>query len=149
MIVIIYQKLFPNCFEIKGTESTCIIYFCIEKIVFQFSGCPSNISLEYWNLSESLKLFCTIVRWLALLDFCIIYVREVRGTAGQSRALRLWKLYLQSIIYQKYLPVTWRKMPAKPAAIIYFFHGKVFCPAVPLTSHVIIYSLVKLTVVCL
>ena len=51
--------------------------------------------------------------------------------AGQWDNLgRLWKLYLQSIIYQKYFPVTGRKMPPKTAPIIYlFFHGKVFCSA--------------------
>ena len=47
--------------------------------------------------------------------------------AGQSRT-GLWKPYLQSIIYQKYFPVTWRKMPPKPASIIYFFMEKFFVP---------------------
>ena len=59
---------------------------------------------------------------------------EVGGTVGQSET-GLWKLFLQSIIYQKYFPVTWRKMPPRAAAIIYFFMEKFFCPAIPLTSH--------------
>ena len=47
-------------------------------------------------------------------------VREVRGTAGQSRT-GLWTLYLQSIIFQKYFQFTCRKMTPEPDGITYFY----------------------------
>ena len=59
---------------------------------------------------------------------------EVSGTAAQSRT-DLWKLYLQSIIYQKIFPSYVKKNATEASGNNLFFHGKDFCPGVPVTSH--------------
>ena len=55
------------------------------------------------------------------------------GTAGQSRA-GLLKLYLQSIISSKIYLSQVKKNATEARWDNLFFQGKVFCPAVPLTS---------------
>ena len=59
----------------------------------------------------------------------------VSVTAGQSRT-DLWKLNLQSIIYQNLFTSNMKRNATEASCYNLFFHGKVLCPAaVRLTSH--------------
>ena len=118
---------FKNCPQISGLRP--IVKFCPDPRKKDPRRPPSNgkAFMHYCNslifLSKAQNYFNTLAITLlyklkgiehltslmqasleeyrrAVLDEC-----EVSGTAGHYRT-GLWKLYLQSIIYQKYFPVT-------------------------------------------
>ena len=95
----------------------------------KFSNCPYFGRENGWHLWKMDSFSNTLIYW-------IVGAKSSVKLAGQGDSGTVWSRFigalLQSIIYHKYFPVTWRKMPPKPAATIYFFTKNDF---VPLTSH--------------